>query len=291
MPNTGEVSNNYHGWRTNLEGMIDWSPDGTRLIGAIWPKASIVDATTGKVLVELKSPPPQPDGAYFTHGWSPDGSMVASSTAMGYWTVIWDPNTGEELARTPTYDCHLMRPMFSPDSQLLATGCNFSEGDTPVRIFNTHTGELVRELPSQDGWSVSPIWSKDSKYLAVSYGEGIVRVWDTQSWEVLQSFTAHKKEVWDVNWSPDGTRLVSGDWSGMGYVWDFATAQVVQSFSLDPLIHSVDWSPDGKFIAGNGYYPTIRRAWQTTQELIGYAKECCVMRELTAEERQQFGLP
>jgi hypothetical protein len=32
------------------------------------------------------------------------------------------------------------------------------------------------------------------------------------------------------------------------------------------------------------------RVWQTTQELIDYAKEYCVFRELTEAERAQFGL-
>jgi hypothetical protein len=31
-------------------------------------------------------------------------------------------------------------------------------------------------------------------------------------------------------------------------------------------------------------------AWQTTQELIDYAGECCVVRELMEAEREQFGL-
>jgi hypothetical protein len=31
--------------------------------------------------------------------------------------------------------------------------------------------------------------------------------------------------------------------------------------------------------------------WHSTQELIDYAYECCVFRELTVEERQLFGLP
>ena len=31
--------------------------------------------------------------------------------------------------------------------------------------------------------------------------------------------------------------------------------------------------------------------WQSTEDLIEYAYECCVWRELTAEERVQFGLP
>ncbi|MCJ7659482.1 MAG: hypothetical protein MUO67_10060, partial [Anaerolineales bacterium] len=40
---------------------------------------------------------------------------------------------------------------------------------------------------------------------------------------------------------------------------------------------------DGK----TSLYPT----WLTTEELIAYAKECCLVWELTAEEREAFGLP
>jgi hypothetical protein len=32
------------------------------------------------------------------------------------------------------------------------------------------------------------------------------------------------------------------------------------------------------------------RVWQSTDELIQYAKACCVLRELTPAERQQFRL-
>jgi hypothetical protein len=31
--------------------------------------------------------------------------------------------------------------------------------------------------------------------------------------------------------------------------------------------------------------------WQSTEELIAFARECCVFRDLTLEEREQFGLP
>jgi WD40 repeat protein len=95
-----------------------------------------------------------------------------------------------------------------------------------------------------------------------------------------------------VNWSPDGTRLISGDYGGKAYVWDFATGQIVQSFAIDDQISSVDWSPDGKYVAATGYNNLIiRRAWQSTQELIDYARECCMFRQLTEAERAQFGLP
>ena len=52
-------------------------------------------------------------------------------------------------------------------------------------------------------------------------------------------------------------------------------------------------SPDGNQIfiypgEGTGYlYPV----WDTDEELIAFAKECCTIHELTPEEREIFGLP
>jgi hypothetical protein len=54
----------------------------------------------------------------------------------------------------------------------------------------------------------------------------------------------------------------------------------------------VAWSPDGTRLVGASLLKSveIHRVWQSTQELIDYAKECCVIRELTEAERTQFGL-
>jgi hypothetical protein len=64
-------------------------------------------------------------------------------------------------------------------------------------------------------------------------------------------------------------------------------------FTAPGNVVSVNWSPDGNHVIAAGWYntPLIRRAWQSTEALIAQAKQCCVARELTPEERQQFGLP
>ena len=36
--------------------------------------------------------------------------------------------------------------------------------------------------------------------------------------------------------------------------------------------------------------PEVWRVWQNTEELIDYARECCVFRDLTMDEREQYGL-
>ena len=52
------------------------------------------------------------------------------------------------------------------------------------------------------------------------------------------------------------------------------------------------YSPDGRriLIGSTDGYPMFSY-WHSAQELIDYAYDCCVFRELTAEERQLFGLP
>ena len=52
------------------------------------------------------------------------------------------------------------------------------------------------------------------------------------------------------------------------------------------------WSPDGKYVAvGMETTPAeIWRVWQSKEELIDYANECCVFRQLSETERQQYGL-
>jgi WD40 repeat protein len=58
-------------------------------------------------------------------------------------------------------------------------------------------------------------------------------------------------------------------------------------------VTSGNWSPDGKYIAVSlDQYPGLMvfRAWQSTQERLDYAKECCVFRPLGDLERQQSGL-
>ena len=53
------------------------------------------------------------------------------------------------------------------------------------------------------------------------------------------------------------------------------------------------WSPDGRYVAVamEASPAEIWRVWQSTEELVDYAKECCLFRELTVAERERFALP
>jgi WD40 repeat protein len=106
-------------------------------------------------------------------------------------------------------------------------------------------------------------------------------------------FTGHADSVFGARWSPDGRRIVTGDESGMVRIWDAETGIEVYRFEVPGAAYGSEWSPDGThvIIAGSFPVPEIRRVWPSTEALVAYAREHCVRRELTAEERAQFGLP
>jgi WD40 repeat protein len=74
--------------------------------------------------------------------------------------------------------------------------------------------------------------------------------------------------------------------------WDAKSGQEVLHYPIGYKINKVDWSHDGsKLLITYADKIIVLPVWQTTQELIDYAKECCVVRELSPEDRELYGLP
>jgi len=98
--------------------------------------------------------------------------------------------------------------------------------------------------------------------------------------------TAYPVETWTF------VQEAQGDESGMVRIWDANTGIEVYHFQVSGAAASNEWSPDGShvIIAGSFQVPEIRRVWPSTEALVAYAREHCVQRELTAEERAQLGL-
>jgi len=216
----GEVVNDYHGWMTNLEGLIDWSPDGTRLIGTQWPKAVIVNAKTGDVVMELNHHRPT--------RWCLFYSRIGPRMAA-WWQVpalqAIGQSLGPEHGRGAGAHTHLRLPLDAPhvlsDSQLLATGLYILQKGThlcgysmPYRRAGARAAQLGRLVGfHQSGHRMASTW----RLVMVRV---MVRIWKLPPGKVVQSFTAHKKEVWDVNWvtgwHAPGSLGIGG---GIGYVW------------------------------------------------------------------------
>ncbi len=151
---------------------------------------------------------------------------------------------------------------------------------------------LLDLFPDDFGSAVSSVaWSPDGTRIVTFSEDQTGRVWDAATGEQILSFTGLSGAD-SAMWSPSGDRILAAGMSGVATVWDASSGNQVFAHNVGTMA-SASWSPDGTLIAINDFNGNLQvyPAWQTLDELVAYAKECCLVRELTAEERAQFGLP
>jgi WD40 repeat protein len=274
---------------------LAWAPDSRRLSTAGYAnKIRLWDTYSGEMLRELQS-----EKELFAEAWSPDGKRLAVTGMKAGILVVFDSQTGETLQTIQSeIPCWLFIRSWSPQGDRFVNGCiifdPLARGNYPVRVWDADTGKVLLELRKEIADPIVAVYSPDGRYIAVGYSDGIVIVWDAASGEEIVTMIGRSEIILDLSWSPNSQRLAAGYFDGYVLVWDINSGgEVYREQIWDGLVNSIDWSPDGKYLlmSGENIVPEVRRIWQTTDELIAYARECCVWRELTAEERSQFGLP
>jgi WD40 repeat protein len=271
---------------------LAWGQEGAQLATSDQAGSVRVWEVGSKSFVEMSNPE---DIRFTSLGWSPDGDRIVASSERDLVSVVWDVNTGETIElEQGDLNCYLASPSWSPEGDRFVTGCVKREvKETPARIWDPATGKELERLESQDGNSLVVDWSPDGSAIAVAYSEMIIRTWNVATSQPLFRYSGHADIIADVRWSPNSQRLVSADGGGFVKVWEAATGDEILSFKMTNSLNSVAWSPDGQYViaATLDPEPGIYRAWQSTDALIDYAEQCCVWRELTIGERQQFSLP
>jgi WD40 repeat protein len=286
---------------------VFWSPDGTKIVTTAWENlAKVWDANSGEVLLTYTGHLGEPEIRFVGRtaltggGWSPDGSQIVTS---GYSIQVWDAKTGKQISKfIPTTDLFIFA-RWSPDGKRVAS-CAPSEvlqiwdaatGAAIIGGYVHKTADMVFGASEGVDWCFGPEWSPDGNHiLTTNFFGSTSTIWDARTGNKITVLNVHSGALSLPTWSPNGKRVATGDTMGGIKVWDIETGSILLDYSVpvSDMLFQIAWSPDGTRLAGAATMETveIHRVWQTKEELIEYAKECCIFRELTDAERVQFGL-
>lgn len=264
---------------------IQWSPDGhyvaIGMSGMI--SVSVIIYAFDNVVNSLKqvasvNPNGGADDSVFSVDWSSDGIFLAvggslsGTTNNDVFVYKFDkvlqtltevgsvnPNGGSAADQVLSVN-------WSPDGIYLAVG-GLINGTTDLLVyrFNPSTGFLAQIAalnPGGTGPSINVVkWSPDEQYLAVGTPTTLFLFTFTKATETFTQVMDISGSVASLRWSPDGSYLAAGKSSVVGN--DFIVYQLnrennilTEVASANPdggaatdVIASVDWSPDGGYIA------------------------------------------
>lgn len=298
---TGEVLLSFaRGWDCLCQ--IQFSPDGTRVVtrnltileDEVLSQVKVWDARTGEELLTLDDA--GLTGFSYHVNWSPDGTHIFEGRVGGE-AGMYDAETGERLFTRSEHQEYAGGAGWSPDGTRVVT----SDVGGTLRIWDARTGDLLLVIDAHVDEAMFAEWSPSGEYILSTGGETelggtdyTIRIWDADTGEEIRTIFGHTDSVWFGHWSPSGTRIASASTDGTVRLWNAATGDELLTLSTPTMWYvDVAWSSDGTRLVtfGNDESAHVWPAWQTTEELIEYAYDCCVVRELTPEEREQFGLP
>jgi WD40 repeat protein/DNA-binding SARP family transcriptional activator len=266
--------------------MHSWSPSGDRFATASEDQTVIIwDAGTGDQRLIFRGH----DNEVFGLEWSPDGRRIASYDISSGKVILWDSNSGEETLTFSGHEDIVIFATWSPNGErILSIGSN---GE--ALIWDSVTAELYFDLYPEDFQLdiVAGTWSKDGEQVFIQSADGVLRIINASTGNDITQFGMPSASLSLFSISPNGERLLKGGVGG-AQIWELKNGSELLNYNV-PGWTDASYSPDGtKVLIGSNQgnleiYPT----WNSTQELINYAKMCCLVRELTPEERELFGLP
>jgi WD40 repeat protein len=226
---------------------LEWSPDGTRILGAniegrgikIW------NSSSGQILLNNIR------GIGFVRAtWNLDGTQIAVTDLSGG-LAIYNAATGQSIQRP---NLIIVEVDWSPDGSKLLTTDYYGNN---VLIVNSTNGRVLNTLTGHSASVGSLEWSPDGNKIASGSNDGNVRVWNASSGQQLLSLSAHTGYVTSVAWNPDNLLLATTGVDGKLRIWDTATEEVICQISTEGFIYDSAWNPDGTALAYGGASSTV----------------------------------
>ncbi|MCE2399889.1 PD40 domain-containing protein [Candidatus Poribacteria bacterium] len=187
--------------------------------------------------------------------FSDDSLCLAASSRRDYILYIWNPDTGERVAKFHEetnfrWSGGSDRPIaFSADGSLLAcTMPDYSllaSADYAGRIrssehsfhyiavWNMKTGERIACLTEHTDFVYSLSFSPCGQFLASGGQGGTIRIWKVISWELAHAFHNYGIDKKQVFYSPEGVLYAAGASDSTVSVWDVEAGEKSYTYHAD----------------------------------------------------------
>jgi WD40 repeat protein/serine/threonine protein kinase/Leucine-rich repeat (LRR) protein/class 3 adenylate cyclase len=180
------------------------------------------------------------------------GDWLATGGADGM-VRIWEPTTGKELHCLGGIHEGVNALAVSPNGEMLAAGCK----GRVVELWDTSEWKLLRILEGFEGEVTSVAFHPDGLRIAAGSLDSTARFFETATGKVLTSVSQDGDPINSIALTPDGRCLATG---GGNYnpcdcsarVWETDTGNLIQRFPNTTGIFTVNFSPDGKWLALGG---------------------------------------
>jgi len=251
-----EISHFFH---SSQVWVVDFTPDGKRVISGGGEEVIIWDPQTGTEFYRLKA------GTNIL-AISPNGKVAASAAKTSI--TVWDVDTGKILTTKNQIipldnDDDLLSIdalIFSPDGSMIASSEGNRYGPTKIPppdsiggriiIWDTLTGNDIANLMHGDEVSALA-FSSDGKKLVSGSFDNTSRVWNVSTGESLSNFNFNNS-ISSVAFGKKDEWIVSSSYDGTARIWDSRTGEEINRLITenDTKIESIAIAPNGEFVAG-----------------------------------------
>ncbi|HZV07970.1 MAG TPA: sigma-70 family RNA polymerase sigma factor [Gemmataceae bacterium] len=247
--------------RSFSEARVIFSPDSKLLASiAFWSGSVMVwETASGKRL------PSSADGVEHLRGFDRDGRLVVCVDAR-YQITDW--RTGRVFGDLPIrHGPYHTNVNYSPDHRLKAYHDMMKledwkpEKGFPITVRDVATDKEISRLIGNSDYCQQMVFTNDSKRLVTASQDAVIRLWDIaagkQLWAEKQPVRIGYVGAGDPHLSADDRRLAvlcqRSDKEMELRVWDLVTKKRVAEIPVPYLFFGgIDFSQDGRFIAGGG---------------------------------------
>jgi WD40 repeat protein len=142
----------------------------------------------------------------------------------------------------------------SNNGKLFATGSY----DTTSRLWDIQEKRQVKVFAGHTAAITCLAFGADDKFLATGGNDNKARLWDLEEGTLLNVFEGHLASICTLDFTPDGNFLVTCGYDSKAVFWDLqlaAQARVIRTYDS---VSAFVIGYDGKYMATNSIYNTVR---------------------------------